>query len=145
MQIRKAKKMQRKMQRTTCFFLLVVCFLFACLFDVFSVFACFFSEKKKTTTKAQPFFVFLLFFVFFELFFFHLFFSCAFLFLRFPIACVLHLLGDPVLHLFFPIPLFLLFVCHFFQLRFCLRIILSGWHKTATSIQLTLPNRYCTL
>ena len=99
----KSKKNATENAKNDLFFLLVVCFLFAC-FLIFSLFLhVFFFRKKK---KHNPFLFFLFFVVFgcfccFWIVFFCICFFVCFSFLRFPIACVLHLLGDPVLHLFF--------------------------------------------
>ena len=104
MQIRKAKEMQRKMQRTTCFF------------SVWLAFFCIFIRKNKPKKNAfdflWPFFAFS--FAFFNC---SITFAFSFAFFAFSKYFFLHLLGGLVLHLLF-------FNCVFF------RIILSGWHKS---------------
>ena len=141
MQIRKTEKNATENAKNDLFFS-ARCLLSFCM--VLICFPCFYIFSGKNTTKKHgPFLLFVV-LCFFELFFLHLFFVC-FCFLCFPIACVLHLLGDPVLHLLFSNSSFFAVCLLFFSSAFFLRIILSGWHKTATSIQLTLPNRYCTL
>lgn len=102
------------MQRRTCFFLLFP----------------YFWKKREKQQKSTTFFLlvvcfFFSFFSFFH-FFLHLLFRLLFFAFSNTVAFSLHLLGDLVLHLLFPIAFFwlLFFNCVFF------RIILSGWHKS---------------
>ena len=82
--------MQRKMQKTSCFFL-------ACVLH-------FLGEKKtnkKTTKRTSLFLLFVcfVFLCFFQVFFLHVLFRSFFW--LFPIALFLHLLGDLILQLLF--------------------------------------------
>ena len=116
------KKCNGKCKERLVFF----CSLFAFFlhgFDLFPLFLHFF--RKKHNKKNTALFCCLLFCVFSNCFFCICFFVC-FCFLCFPIACVLHLLGDPVLHLLFSNSSFFAVCLLFFSSAFFLRIILSG-------------------